>query len=810
MKPFISFLLLLLLCTSNNAQTLLINEFEARNTSTVADEYGGFDDWIEIKNAGASSINLNGYYITDNLTNKTNCRLSAIASELIIPAGGHLILWADNEVFQGTNHLSFKLSGSAGFIGLLNPSAQWIDSVSYSNQAINISKGRDISVNSLWKYYSNPTPGVANNTNAYIGISEKPIFSYASGCFNVPIQVSLSKINPLDTIHYTLNNADPKNTSSVYSTPIAINKTEVIRAIGNQAGYINSEIVSHIYFRNTNHTLPILAIITDTLNLFGSTGIYTNYDQSGQEWERFCQIKYIKNGYESAESNAGVRIQGASSVGMPKKSFRLFFRDEYGNGKFNYPLNGSQNVSEFDKLVLKSGYDDDITTTNGTLLRDALSVELWKRVGGLPQNSTWAVLYLNNRYWGIYNIRESIDETYIKDHTGFTNFDLVRFHNEGPEIKYGSTINWNNLYSLIQNQDISIPSYYQIAESMMDMGDFITLMSFVQCAQYYSWCWGISMFKNNILDGKWKFSIWDSDRAYLSKENIYWNGFNEAENLITGIYWSNIFPKKLCKNEEFRRLYVNRMCDLMNSTFKPENAIAVFDSIYNIIKPEIPNEYARWYPSGTKWENNVENIRDYLNMRPNVLIGQIKEYFSLSNMHTLTVNINGKGKVKVNLLTLTQYPWQGNYFENNFIDIEAIPDPGYHFAGWDIITAEATLKKSINLTENKTVTAYFESGETNVRSFKSNNYNLIAYPNPFVDGTIIKYNIDNNNWVNISVISTDGKLIKNLYNGNSTSGEHTVNWNGDNENGSKLQNGLYFIRLQTSKCSQYLKVIKAN
>jgi len=79
-------------------------------------------------------------------------------------------------------------------------------------------------------------------------------------------------------------------------------------------------------------------------------------------------------------------------------------------------------------LVLKAGYDDDITTESspgGTLLRDATSVELWKAIGGLPQLSSFATLYLNNQYWGIYDLRESIDEHFIQAHTNYTNFDLI-------------------------------------------------------------------------------------------------------------------------------------------------------------------------------------------------------------------------------------------------------------------------------------------------------------------------------------------------------------------------------------------------
>ncbi|NJK87112.1 MAG: hypothetical protein HC906_15195 [Bacteroidales bacterium] len=112
----------------------------------------------------------------------------------------------------------------------------------------------------------------------------------------------------------------------------------------------------------------------------------------------------------------------------------------------NSPVLAHDNLQEFNRLVLKSGYDDDITTETGTLLRDALAVELWNKTGGLPQLSNWVVLYLNDQYWGIYNLRESTDEDYIYKHTSLFNFDLVRLRNEGPDSVFGTLTEWDKMF----------------------------------------------------------------------------------------------------------------------------------------------------------------------------------------------------------------------------------------------------------------------------------------------------------------------------------------------------------------------------
>jgi spore coat protein CotH len=609
-----------------DAQTLKINEFQARNASTLADNNNEYDDWIEIKNPGGVSINLNNYYLTDDFTDKIKCRILAAGSELIISPGGVIILWADNDVNQGTNHLSFKLSGDGGQIGLYSPQVQLIDAVTYINQYTDISQGRDISNNSLWKFYSVPTPGQANTTHGYNGVSGLPLFSQSTGYYSSPLQITISSSQAGESIRYTLDNSDPDNSSLLYQNQVLVNNTRIIRAIAQGTNLINSGIVSHIYFENVQHALPILAIITDSLNLWGSTGIYDHPDHTSSDWERFCQLKYLKDSQLKTESNAGIRIQGNSSVNMPKKSFRLFFKDEYGNGSFDYSIFGSNELNSFKRLVLKAGYDDDITTETGTLLRDALTAELWRQVGYLSNLSAWTSLYLNNRYWGIYNIRESVDEHYIQDHTNMTDFDLIRFNsitNVWRECKYGTIDKWNTMYDYILNSDFSIDENYQEIESMIDMDEFISLMAFVQCSQYYSWGYGISMYRENIPVAKWKICLWDSDRAY---SDVDWNGFEDAQNNTGTYFWANHFPKQLINSPIFQQKYSNRINELLNTVFSPENSIHVLDSLYSIISPEMPNELARWNPGNNQWENNVEAIREFLRHRPEILLEQMQAY----------------------------------------------------------------------------------------------------------------------------------------------------------------------------------------
>lgn len=56
MKPGIIFLLLIIAAQANSQ--VIINEYQSSNDMTIADEWGDYDDWIEIYNIGTKDVNM--------------------------------------------------------------------------------------------------------------------------------------------------------------------------------------------------------------------------------------------------------------------------------------------------------------------------------------------------------------------------------------------------------------------------------------------------------------------------------------------------------------------------------------------------------------------------------------------------------------------------------------------------------------------------------------------------------------------------------------------------------------------------------
>lgn len=145
--------------------SLFINEFLASNDSINGDEYGEYDDWIELYNAADTLINLKGKYLTDNFDNPDKWQLP----DTTIPPKGFLLIWADKEPEQGVLHTNFKLKKSGEQIGLYDTDANGkaaIDTLTFGLQATDISSGRRTNGSSSWKFFKKPTPGLSNSDSA--------------------------------------------------------------------------------------------------------------------------------------------------------------------------------------------------------------------------------------------------------------------------------------------------------------------------------------------------------------------------------------------------------------------------------------------------------------------------------------------------------------------------------------------------------------------------------------------------------------------------------------------------------------------
>lgn len=117
--------------TASTDTSIVINEVMASNITTAADNFGEYDDWIELYNKSTVAVDISGYYLTDNPVNLNKWTFPA---GTIIQPNDYLIVWADEDSSQGPYHANFKLSASGEILMLLDTADNIVDSVGWGLQ----------------------------------------------------------------------------------------------------------------------------------------------------------------------------------------------------------------------------------------------------------------------------------------------------------------------------------------------------------------------------------------------------------------------------------------------------------------------------------------------------------------------------------------------------------------------------------------------------------------------------------------------------------------------------------------------------
>jgi hypothetical protein len=142
---------------------LYINEVQTINTSTYDDPQHEFDQWFEIYNPNSVQVNLANYYIGIDGNPLQWHVPSNNPYRSVIPAGGFLLIWCDNDLADDLNHAPFTLNTSGGTITLTAPDGSTsIDAYTYGALASDVSYGRQNDGSATSILFTIPTPSVSN------------------------------------------------------------------------------------------------------------------------------------------------------------------------------------------------------------------------------------------------------------------------------------------------------------------------------------------------------------------------------------------------------------------------------------------------------------------------------------------------------------------------------------------------------------------------------------------------------------------------------------------------------------------------
>jgi hypothetical protein len=663
-------------------------------------------------------------------------------------------------------HTNFKIDADGETITLTKPDKTIIDQVESGNIPTDVSCGRqpDGSVN--FYFFAQPTPGAANTSAGYLAATADPEFSLKGGFYQTAITLSLSTNSNNAAIYYTLDGSEPTTKSNLYTQPITISSTKVVRAKAFGANLLPSKTVTHTYFINKSHQVPVLSIVTSPGNFFDiDTGIYVlgrTYENQNpyfganfwEDWERPVHLEFFELGGKLGFSqDAGVKIAGAWSRANPQKPFSLYARRKYGASSFKYPLFPHRPFDEYEAFMLKNGGND----WGRTFFSDAMMHSLLEGQDLEIMAFRPCVVYLNGEYWGIYNLREKQNEHYLSQYFR-VDPDSVDLLENNQNVICGSGSHYAALINFIETNNLEQSETYEYVKTQLDVDNFITYMVAEIYFDNRDWPGNnIKYWRPQNPTGRWRWLLFDVDWGFGL--NAYDPGGGYDYNTLafaTAVNgpdwpnppWSTLLLRKLLTNRTFRDAFINRFADYLNTIFQPAVVLEKIREIQAWYEPEIPamiQKWGRtypewggtnciWYTSINDWKSFVQVLANFGKNRIPYMQAHITSQFGLSGIAFLQINVSPakSGQVKVNTVTVPHYPWQGSYFKGVPITIRSIAGQQYEFDHWEGLNNSFSPTIELSLSANGALTAVFRLKASNSYPVVINeiNYNSSSRFNP--------------------------------------------------------------------------------
>ena len=578
-------------------------------------------------------------------------------------------------------HTSFGLSAGGETVVLAMPGGTVADSLDVPALPTDASYGRSPDATGAPAFFDVPTPNAVNTSTAYDAPTALPVFSHERGIYDTPFSLTLAHGDPLASMYYTLDGSEPAPTNGApYSAPIAITNTAVVRAAAFKAGALpRRAIATHTYlfldsvvaqtnrpagypadwngFANTSYAIsptvaaqpghadalraalravPVLSLSASVADMFGTDGVYANPTVDG--FERRVSVEWITNGVGQGQTDAGLRVQGGASRqfgNTPKKSFRLLFKDIYGQGRLKTPVlaSGGTALADFNTLILRAEYNNawthsDITGAQrlrGTNLRDQWMRDTQIAMSGTGSHGNHAHLFINGLYWGLYNVSERPDAAFASNYFGDEREDYDAMTHDG--IRDGDNVAWNAMRKIAQ-ADLDSQANYEAIKRYLNLEHFADYMIVNLYGGNEDWPFNNwNAVRRRAPDAGYLFYCWDAERTLESP--------TVNRTTVTGSNNPAEFYAALQQSEEFRLLFADRLQRhfFNGGALTPENAANRYAARAAVVGAAVYGEAARWgaYRNGgspygmTHWSNEYARLMgEYFPVRTGIVLEQFR------------------------------------------------------------------------------------------------------------------------------------------------------------------------------------------
>lgn len=600
---------------ARNTRGVLITEVMASSSSA--------DDWIELYNSGAEAVDLTGCGLSDNAARPRKWQFPA---GTVIQPGAYLGVFANGmDAVEGNRvQTNFALNVAGGYsVVLSEPDGTVFDRLYVPEQYAEISYGRVNGQQSV-RYFTEATPGAANAARAYEGRTDAVRFSQRPGARSEAYLTLELSCEVGARIYYTTDASEPTSASTPYSGPIEISGNTLVRAIAMQENRIPSEITAGSYILNASHAMRMVCVYGDHNTLDGSSGVLNTGAKGarGSGQGVYAEV-YDPDGTRLISQSCQLHISGHDSrVSFAQKGFTIKAQKAYGPAKFEAELFSNRDYGEYNALFMRASGQDCLQTH----MRDSILASLAADTELYYQETEVCVVYVNGRYWGVYNMREHVDRHSLAQFEGWDNPDdvtLLDGKSTSGNKGLGKVISWVKANSLADDANVETLRQAIDIENYLDY----VAMEMYTCNQDLN---NVRIYRNANADGLWRWVLFDLDLSYqIDRNNVKdWLENDEAGTITTQ---NCVIFHELMKNAAMRDYFLTRIGQLLAGPLSAENVTAKIQARYELLKPEMSANCARWDWSTSTWTKYGKRMVSYAQQRPAKLAGYLAEAFRLSD-----------------------------------------------------------------------------------------------------------------------------------------------------------------------------------
>ncbi|MDD5943864.1 CotH kinase family protein [Fibrobacter sp.] len=579
-------------------------------------------------------------------------------------------------------------------------------------------------------------------------------------------------------IRCTFDGSFPTQGSEQITQTKQITENTVIRC----SEFVNglpADTTTQTYFINETVSMSVVALTVNHHDMFDSTdGLYATgplTNNGGSAWdfggnanvtdnnnprciepckaanfwkdtELPVHVEYFENGSSTTEKtweiDAGISIIGNYSRYKPKKSVAIKMdNDNYGDKVLKYSLFTTRpEAKKIKSFNLRNNGNRFWTDYIG----DAMMTSLMEGTDVDYQRSRQVVVFYNGEYFGIHDLRERLNRSYVETNYGINSKSINMIKIAGSSLEASGTNGASTGdYQQLVNE-ISSANYagennqqYKQLKTKMNVNSFAQYMLAEMYFHNGDWpnnnvrAWGGN-------GNPFKFVAFDTDHGFgftpgianfdVQNQNMFdwvlgakqgatqnpgqggmWGGFGGGSWGATDSRTPGGMLKKLLDNPDFKRMFINNACILLNDYLTYEKVQKTVQAMMATIPTqEQSRDQERWprNQSNFTWDPSGNTLIAYARNRSETVRQEMADRFDLQNEVNVTIAASGNGTIKVDGMKLPSANYQGKFFAGMQMQLEALPAAGRIFSGWSDGVAENP--RLVEITDNMNITAQFK------------------------------------------------------------------------------------------------------